>query len=117
MKNLRRREKQFKLKPWITSTIKNSIKTKNKLYRLKLNSPRNVLIANNYNTYRNKLTHIKEHAKRLYYNKLIQQNMHNSLKIWKTINKIAYLTKQIQVTTRSQIKFLITMAYYNQTYI
>ena len=36
MKNLSRREKQFKLKPWITSVIKNSIKTKNKLYRLKL---------------------------------------------------------------------------------
>ena len=88
MKNLSRKEKHFRQKPWITSAIKKSIKTKNKLYRLKLKNPSNATFARDYKIYRNKLTHVKEHAKRLYYNQLIQENMHNSQKVWKTINEI-----------------------------
>ena len=44
--------------------------------------------ARDYKIYRNNFTHVKEHAKRLYYNQLIQENMHNSQKIWKTINEV-----------------------------
>ena len=75
MKNLSRKEKHFRQKPWITSAIKKSIKTKNKLYRLKLKNPNNATLARDYKIYRNKLTHAKEHVKRLYYNQLIQENM------------------------------------------
>ena len=88
MKNLSRKEKHFRQKPWITSAIKKSIKTKNKLYRLKLKNPNNATFARDYKIYRNKLTRVKEQAKRLYYNQLIQENMHNFQKVWKTINEI-----------------------------
>ena len=64
------------------------MKTNNTLYRIKLKNPNNATFARDYKICRNKLTHVKEHAKRLYYNQLIQENMHNSQKIWKTINEI-----------------------------
>ena len=67
---------------------KKIIKIKNKLYRLELKNPSNVTFARDYKIYRNKLTHVKEHAKRQYDDQLIQQNMHNSRKVWKTVNEI-----------------------------
>ena len=88
MKNLSRKEKHLRQKPWTTSALKKSMKTKNKLNRIKLKNPSNATFARDYKMYRNKLTNVKEHAKRLYYNQLIQENMHNSQKIWKTINEI-----------------------------
>ena len=51
MKNLSRKEKHFRQKPWITCAIKKSIKTKNKLYRLKLKNPNNATFARDYKIY------------------------------------------------------------------
>ena len=60
-----RKEKRLAAKPWITKGILTSIKIKNKMYK--------ELLTNNmtqqktiFKIYRNKLTHIKEQAKKLY---------------------------------------------------
>ena len=41
-----------------------------------------------YRMYRNKLTHVKEQAKKLYFNKEIKLSQHNSGMLWKTVNNI-----------------------------
>ena len=40
---------------------------------------------------RNKLTHIKEYAKRLYIQNLVNNNKRDTSSLWKTINKITSL--------------------------
>ena len=44
-----------------------------------------------YKVYRNKLTHIKEYAKRLYIKNLVNDNKHDTSSLWKIINKIIHL--------------------------
>ena len=44
-----------------------------------------------YKVYRNKLTHIKEYAKRLYIKNLVNDNKHDTSSLWKSINKIIHL--------------------------
>ena len=43
-----------------------------------------------YKVYRNKLTHIKEYAKRLYIKNLVNDNKHDTSSFWKIINKIIH---------------------------
>ena len=58
-----RKEKTLNKKPWITTGLLKSIKTKNKLFRklFKRNNPNEKTF---YQKYLNKLTHVKEAAKR-----------------------------------------------------
>ena len=44
--------------------------------------------------YRNKLTHLKNSAKKLYYQDIIRKNKQNTAKLWKTINNIFNVSKQ-----------------------
>ena len=71
----------------MTKQLLDSVKRKNKLYQktLKNNSTE---AWNLYKQCMNKLTHEKEKAKKVYYEKLISQNEHNSSLLWKTINDI-----------------------------
>ena len=89
-----RKEKKLNCKPWITKGILISSKTKNKLYIANLKgSANNVQL---YKTYRNRLTHVKEQAKRKYYRGLVLASKHNMKFLWKTINDIAkYKKKQL----------------------
>ena len=48
-----------------------------------------------YKVYRNKLTHIKEYAKRLYIKNLVNDNKHDTSSLWKIINKIFHLKNNI----------------------
>ena len=96
LRNLTRREKKLRRKPWITQPILEIIKVKNELYALKIKSPENKSIQAQYKNCRNKLTHLKEISKKKYYQEMIVNNMHNSSKIWKTINDIVrYKRNQI----------------------
>ena len=67
-----------------------SIQQKNLLYKraLKLNDSNTWA---QYKVYRNKLTHIKEYAKRLYIKNLVNDNKHDTSSLWKIINKIIHL--------------------------
>ena len=77
LKELSRTEKKFRSKPWLTKGIRNSIKTKNTLYKesTKRNSPESF---QRYKMYRNCLTHVKEKSKKLYYNNLFETNKTNA---------------------------------------
>ena len=116
-----RREKKLSDKPWITKGILISIKTKNKLFRHYFKS-NDVDKKAFYRKYFNKLTRIKYHAKRNYYENLIKTNNQNSSQIWSIIKEIieckknstknklptAFLIANQMVNTDSQV-FLDTL--------
>jgi len=55
-------------KPWITTGLLRSIKTKNNLYRALVRSRfKNQNAHEKYKKYRNKVTHLLEESKRNYY--------------------------------------------------
>ena len=87
LQKLSRKEKRLSEKPWISKGILKSIKTKNKLFRTHYRSsdPNKKLI---YKKYLNKLTHIKNRSKQLYYENLIRENHGNSHKAWSVIGEI-----------------------------
>ena len=80
------RQRKLK-KPWISNSLLKSIKTKNKLYKQFIREPTHVNELN-YKTYRNKLTYSLKIAKRLYYEKKIEENKNNIKQTWKYLNKI-----------------------------
>ena len=85
-----RKEKCLSDKPWITRGILKSIKTKNKLFKKYFKSKQG--ISNDkevlYKKYLNKLTHVKNLAKRNYCESIIKNNNKNSSQIWSVINEI-----------------------------
>ena len=91
LKKASRKQQKLREKPWITRGILKSINRKNKLYQQSLKGDN--YSKQTYKVYRNKLTHIKELSKKLYYNELITKSKHNSALIWKSINNITQRTK------------------------
>ena len=85
-----RKETKLKNKPWLSKGILISIQQKNLLYKraLKLNDSNTWA---QYKVYRNKLTHIKLYAKRLYIKNLVNDNKHDTSSLWKIINKIIHM--------------------------
>ena len=65
LRDLTRREKKLRRKPWITHDVLNIINAKNKLYKLKGKNPTDKDIAGQYRLFRNKLTLIKEESKKV----------------------------------------------------
>ena len=94
-----RKEKKLNSKPWITKGILISSKTKKKLYVANLKGSANDVQL--YKTYRNKLTHVKEQAKRKYYQGLVLASKHNMKFLRKTINDIAKYKKKQLVSSQS----------------
>ena len=90
-------EKHFPLKklkhrlhsrrPWISQGLLKSIKHKNKLYKRYLSnpSPQKELI---YKTYKNKLNHSLRIAKRLYYDKKLNESKSNIRATWSLLNEV-----------------------------
>ena len=74
-----RKEIKLNSKPWITKGLLTSIKTKNKLFRSNVKN-NNLENKTNYKKYLNRLTHIKNSAKRMYYEKRIKRIMTIRLK-------------------------------------
>ena len=87
LRPMSRKEKRLSDQPWITKGTLTSIKTKNKLFKtfFKSNNPEKKAY---YKRCMNKLTHIKHHAKRCYYETLIKTNNRNSSQIWSIIDEI-----------------------------
>lgn len=73
--------------PWLTKGILKSINHKNKLYRRYINNPSEAN-KREYNSYRNKLTHIIRKNKRSYYADAIDASQGDSKKSWKVLNKV-----------------------------
>ena len=79
--------KRQEAKPWITSGIIKSIKTRNKLYKKFLNHP-NDANKNKYISFRNKLTHLIRISCKKYYLNKFNSYKNNIKRTWQTINNI-----------------------------
>ena len=97
-----RREYKLKLKPWITQGIISSIKHRDYLFRV---YKRSKLLTDfeSYKKFRNHLTHIKELAKRKYYEEQFAQNSRNSKRTWTLINDIFGKTKPSSFPQRLKV--------------
>ena len=82
-----RTEKKLSNKPWITKGIYKSIKTKNKLFKMWINTKKNS-VKSQYKTYCNKLNHLKRSLKHDYFQKQFEENKYNSRKTWAIINEL-----------------------------
>ena len=102
-KRLSRKEVKLRKKTWITLAFLKSIKNKNKLYSLKMRNPFDESIAKKYKVYKNKLVPVKEVAKKLYYNNVIDNNKSDPQKTWRVINEILSQKHQKNNNIPSQI--------------
>ena len=84
-----RKEKKLKMKPWLTKGTLKSIKCKNQVY-VKCLKEQNSEQWKYYKKFRNKLTHIKELAKKSYFQDKISKNKPNTSKLWQAINNIIH---------------------------
>ena len=103
LRNITRKEKKLKRKPWITKGILTSIKHKNKLFTIKIKTNLQESIYT-YKKYRNKLNHITGLSKKQYYFNLFTTCKNNSSKLWKTINDIVKYKKPCKVNHTSKIR-------------
>ena len=89
-------------KKWLTLGLKESIKTKNKLYVKSLRTPSAVNITN-YKQYRNKLHSLLRKAERDYYDVLLKLNRTNQSKTWKILKDVINRTKVRQTNNYFKI--------------
>ena len=74
-------------KPWITKGLLKSVGKKNLLYKRFLANPTRYR-KKLYKSYKNKLTHSLRVAKRLYYNKKLDEYKSNTKSTWKLLNDL-----------------------------
>ena len=72
--------------PWITAGLKESIRTKNKLYKKFVKRP--ITYGDHYRSYRNTLSRLIKLAKNNFHKKRFLDCQGNSKKIWRNINDI-----------------------------
>ena len=84
--------------PWLTTGLKESIKRKNKLYRISLKHPTSY---NNtvYREYRNKLKTLLKIEEKIYYQSLIVANKHNLKKTWGIIKQVINKSKCSKISS------------------
>ena len=80
--------KEKKKHPWITNGILNSIKRRNKLYKLHICDRSNVERLERYKKYRNKLTSIIRASRKSYYHLQFEKAKNNCNSTWKIIKDI-----------------------------
>ena len=83
--------KAYIRKPWITPDVRKSIQTQNKLFKDFLTTQTNKS-STKYKTYCNKLTHVKEMAKRMLYQNKFYDCMCN-------LAKIEYVNAEVKCCT------------------
>ena len=86
-----RQENRQRDKSWITRGILTSTKTKNKLFKKYFknkNIDTNISKKEHFKKYLNKLTHVKNVAKRIYSENLIKCNNNNPSQTWSIIKEI-----------------------------
>ena len=89
-------------KPWLTLSLKKSIKTKNKLYTRYLHL-KTIESKSNYTQYRNRLKSVMKAAEKQHYSLLMTVHKNNLKKSWKVIkevinkNKANFTTQQFLI--------------------
>ena len=87
--HLTKSKKRLANKPWITTGLFRSTKTKNNFYRALVRSRlKNQNAHEKYKKYRNKVTHLLEESKRNYYQSQILSCGNDSKKMWNLINNL-----------------------------
>ena len=81
-------KKYFNNKPWLTIALKESIKTKNKLYIDRYKGVNCNERCKMYKAYRNKLNHLLRSAERKHYQDLLNEQRSNGKKAWQIIKFI-----------------------------
>ena len=81
-----KRVKKEKHKAWITKGLRNSIKTKHKLYKYFLNKP-TAFNETNYKRYKNKLTQLIKIAECYHYQKEVDKHKSDLKKMWQMIHE------------------------------
>ena len=89
------KKKYSNRKPWLTETLKNSIKMKNKLYHTS-KKVQCVRTESNYKRYKNTLNHVLKMAEKKYYKELLLENKDNMRKSWSIIKSVIGKYKQKQ---------------------
>ena len=84
---IKRKVRQSKCKPWITKGIKNSIKTKHKLYKKYVNKPTKSNEIH-YKKYKNKLTVIIRLSHKSHYQNELNKNRSNLKNAWQILREI-----------------------------
>ena len=89
LKKLSRKQKQLRMKPWITKEITKAIRIRNKMYQnLHNNKFKDTELHKQYKKYRNILTNTKEKSKQNYFKNEFKNCKGDSAKTWKVINNI-----------------------------
>ena len=78
----------YNKKPWLTLTLKESIKTKNKLYVTSTKGSNKKEKSAQYKLYRNRLHHLLRSAERKYYHDLLVEHKSNLKQSWKIIKSV-----------------------------
>ena len=86
-KTLSKKESKLKLKPWITKSILQSIKIRDKYQKKYIRKHENFWYER-YRYYRNKINMLIRKSKKNYLRKFFQENFENSKKTWNKINEI-----------------------------
>ena len=97
LKKLTTQEKKLCLKPWITTGILTSIKTKNRIYRKFLctkNATTKQQLHNHFKYYWNNLTKITKASKALHYKEFFEDNKGNLRKTWEGSREIINISKK-----------------------
>ena len=97
LKTLTIQEKKLRLKPWITTGILTSVKTKNRIYRKFLrtkNTTTKQQLHDHFKYYRNNLTNITKASKAIYYKNFFEDNEGNLRKTWEGIREIISISKK-----------------------
>ena len=87
IKQATRKDLKFKSKPWITLSIKKSIKLKNNMYK-SIYKSKNESEIQHLKHYSNLLTRVKKAAKLSYYQQELEKNEYYLRKLWSNINKL-----------------------------
>ena len=93
--------KYYHRKPWLTEVLKNSIRQKNKLFKLSKKYPVADSIVK-YKTYRSTLNKLLKRGEKLYYQDLFSGYRDNMQKTWSVIKRI--LNKSRGCVSRSMLK-------------
>ena len=94
----KRINKRSESKPWITTGIIKSIKTRNKLYKTFLKCP-NEDTKTKYIKYRNKLTHVIRSSTKKHYAEKFESCKNNIKNTWRSINDILGKAKKSTIPT------------------
>ena len=92
-----RKEKKLGLKPWITSDLIKSIRIKNKMFDRLHKNKGDLVLTNQYKTFRNALRRKLKQAKLDYYHHLLNDNKGNAKKTWDVINELTNIKRRSNV--------------------